>query len=185
MACLLLCLLAVSLPQALFAASSQPGSARISLEAAEKIALDHAGAKAADVTFTEMEFDRERGRSEYEIAFTWNNIRYKYEIDADSGEITRHWQKERKQPRRDGGNTAAPSGDYIGTDAAKAVALKHAAVSADQADFTKVKLDRNRKRGTAKYELDFFANGKKYEYEIGASSSEILEYGVKTRNNRQ
>lgn len=70
---------------------------------------------------------------------------------------------------------SAPAED-IGLDAAKAAALKHAGVSASDAEFTKAKLDYD--DGTAEYDIEFTANSMKYEYEIKASDGTVLEFSA-------
>ena len=62
--------------------------------------------------------------------------------------------------------------DYIGIDAAKAVALEAAGVSADDASFTTAGLDRQ--NGTDFYAVDFTAGGETYEYDIDAITGVII-----------
>ena len=62
--------------------------------------------------------------------------------------------------------------DYIGIDAAKAVALAAAGVSADDASFTTAGLDR--RNGTDFYAVDFTAGGENYEYDIDAVTGVII-----------
>lgn len=74
---------------------------------------------------------------------------------------------------------SAPAED-IGLEAAKAAAIKHAGVSASEAEFTKVKLDYD--DGVAEYDIEFTANSMKYEYEIKASDGSVLEFSAETTN---
>ena len=62
--------------------------------------------------------------------------------------------------------------DYIGIDAAKAVALEAAGVSADDASFTTAGLDRQ--NGTDFYAVDFTAGGETYEYDIDAITGVVI-----------
>lgn len=63
--------------------------------------------------------------------------------------------------------------EYVGLDAAKAIAMAAADVSENTAVFTTAELeDRN---GTAYYEIDFTVDGKAYEYDIDAMSGKIIE----------
>lgn len=68
----------------------------------------------------------------------------------------------------------------ISLDQAKKIALKHAGVSASEATFTKAKLDRD--DGRLEYDIEFVANGKKYEYEILASNGRIIKTEVESVN---
>ena len=55
--------------------------------AAQKIALEHAGVKAADATITKSKLDYEDGRQVYDIEWYAGGAKYDYEIAADTGEI--------------------------------------------------------------------------------------------------
>ena len=62
--------------------------------------------------------------------------------------------------------------EYIGLDAAKAIALEAAGVAESAATFTTTGLDRQ--NGTDFYAIDFTANGKSYEYDIDAVTGIII-----------
>ena len=63
--------------------------------------------------------------------------------------------------------------EYVGIDAAKAIAMAAADVSENIATFTTAGLeDRN---GIAYYDIDFSVDGKEYEYDIDAISGKIIE----------
>jgi hypothetical protein len=80
--------------QAPAAAPSPTLPARITAEAAEDIALAHAGISREDLSYLRTEFDYDRGIAEYEIEFYHDGWEYDYEIHAETGEI-RSWDKER------------------------------------------------------------------------------------------
>ena len=62
--------------------------------------------------------------------------------------------------------------DYIGLDAAKAIALENAGISESAASFSTTGLDRQ--NGTDFYTIDFTANGQSYAYSIDALTGNIL-----------
>ena len=62
--------------------------------------------------------------------------------------------------------------EYIGLDAAKAIALEAAGVAESAATFTTTGLDRQ--NGTDFYAIDFTANGQSYEYDIDAVTGIII-----------
>lgn len=62
----------------------------------------------------------------------------------------------------------------IGEAKAKAIALKHAAVTEQQAFFVRVYLDYD--DGRAVYDVEFYSGNKEYDYEIDAASGKIREY---------
>ena len=74
-----------------------------------------------------------------------------------------------------GSGTAASQAEYIGIDAAKAVALEAAGVAESAADFTTAGLDR--RNGADYYAVDFTANGQSYEYDIDAVTGVVIESG--------
>lgn len=59
--------------------------------AAKRIALEHAGLKEADVTFSKIELEQDDGQTVYDIEFQKNETSYKYEyeIHAETGEIVK------------------------------------------------------------------------------------------------
>ena len=68
----------------------------------------------------------------------------------------------------------------ISLDQAKKIALKHAGVSASEATFIKARRDWD--DGRVEYEIEFVANGRKYEYEILASNGRIIKSEVESIN---
>ena len=77
------------------------------------------------------------------------------------------------------GSGTAGSGTGITAEKAKEKALVHAGLTADQVTFTKAKADRD--DGRSLYEIDFYGNdGTEYEYDIDATSGEVIKYDVET-----
>ena len=68
----------------------------------------------------------------------------------------------------------------IGTAKAKAIALKHAEVAESQAKFKEAKLDTE--HGTAKYEVEFYAKGQKFDYEINAETGKIMKFSREAKD---
>ena len=72
----------------------------------------------------------------------------------------------------------APSQTVTGTvneETAQKIALEHAGVKATDATITKSKLDYE--GGRQVYEIEWYAGGKKYDYEIAVDTGEILSSG--------
>lgn len=63
--------------------------------------------------------------------------------------------------------------EYVGIDAAKAIAMAAADITENDATFTTVELEE--RNGIAYYEIDFTVDGKEYEYDIDAISGKIIE----------
>ncbi len=57
------------------------------------------------------------------------------------------------------------------SEAAKKIALNHAKVSENNATFTKIKL--NTSNGRSVYNIQFFVNGKEYNYTIDANTGKV------------
>lgn len=144
--------------------------AYISADDAKAAAYAHAGVSSSDVTFAKTDFDSEHGVMVYEVEFYAGNVEYEYDINAQTGEVVKYAQENT--------GTSAPvtsvSGDYIGETAAKEAALSHAGIS--EADVCWLQADFDRDDGAYVYELEFAANGLKYDYSVNALTGEIVKF---------
>lgn len=61
----------------------------ITREEALEIALKNAGLKQADIHDLDIELDRERGVNVWEVDFDYGNMEYSYDINAETGSVTR------------------------------------------------------------------------------------------------
>lgn len=137
----------------------------IGVSRAKAIALKHAGLSADQVGFVRVELEYDDGRMEYEVEF-WKGItEYDYEIDARTGDILRYdFDIEGYAPSQSSGD--------IGVEEAKAIALKHAGLSASKVTFLKAKLDYD--DGRRVYDVEFYSGTQEYDYEIDAADGAIL-----------
>ena len=139
----------------------------IGKERAKEIALNHAGLSYSNVTFFRVELDWDDGKPEYEVEFYSGNKEYDYEIAAADGKVLDYdYDAEHYAP-------SSSTGTAMSVDEAKAIALKHAGVSASSATFQKAELDRD--DGRLEYELEFRSGGVEYEYKLDAVNGTILE----------
>ena len=93
---------------------------------------------------------------------TWNGQTETVSLTTGSGTAT-------------GDNTGSTStGDYIGEEKAKTIALDHAGVSASNATFIRVQLGRD--DGRMEYEVEFWSGNTEYDYDIDALTGEIRSY---------
>lgn len=156
-------------------ASSAKGS--IGSEKAKAIALKDAGLKASNVAFVKVQLDYDDGRQIYDVEFYSNGREYDYEIDAVSGKILEkdsdieNYTIPQKQASS---QTSAKNNGSIGVEKAKSIALKHAGISASNAQFIKAELDHD--DGRKVYEVEFLSNGKEYNYDIDAASGKVLSF---------
>lgn len=64
--------------------------------------------------------------------------------------------------------------DFIGKSRAEEIALDHAGIEASQLSWIHVKLDHD--HGRVEYDVEFFSGNKEYDYEIDATSGDILSF---------
>ena len=161
---------------------SPSASTYISADEAKAAALAHAGVNAADAYGWECEFDRDDGRTVYEVDFHANGYEYSYEINATNGSVVKH-----EREHDDDHHTPTPSSQpvvnptpspsastYISADEAKAAALAHAGVNAADAYDWECEFDRD--DGRTVYDVDFHANGYEYSYEINATNGSVVKH---------
>ena len=60
----------------------------LTVDQAKKVALDYAGVKASEATFTKAHRDWDDGREVYEIEFYANNTEYDMDVDVNTGRVT-------------------------------------------------------------------------------------------------
>lgn len=191
--------------------SSQPQSSQqasyISMDAAQSAALDAASIAAADANFSATTLDDVAGITCYKIEFSAGGYDYAYSINAESGEVleasyheqagaaalpdgstgTTTTQPSTTKPNV-GAVTTAPAQTAPNTNTstgavteakAQEIALAHAGVKAADATITKSKLDYD--DGRQIYEIEWYANGAKYDYEIVVATGEIVNSGYEAK----
>ena len=75
-------------------------------------------------------------------------------------------------------STDTTSGEFIGSEKAKEIALNHAGVSADRIYDLDIELDRD--YGAISYEVSFKSDGFEYDYDIDAYSGDIIKSAKET-----
>lgn len=144
----------------------------IGTDAAKAIALEAAGIGEADATFTTAELETRNNTPYYEVDFTAGGQEYDYDIDALTGTVIASNQQAAGSTGSHGGSTGDTA---ITADKAKEIALNHAGLTADQVTFVRSELDRD--DGRLMYDVEFYTSDyKEYDYEIDASTGEILSY---------
>lgn len=134
--------------------------------AAQKIALEHAGVKAADATITKSKLDYEDGRQVYDIEWYAGGAKYDYEIAADTGEIISSAYEE-KTMGADSRNVTVSEAD------AKKTALDRVSGATDR-DIYEWKLDYD--DGRPEYEGKIIYGGTEYEFTIDAATGSVMEW---------
>ena len=157
---------AALLTVSLAACGQQDAAGFIGLDAAKAIALENAGVAESAATFSATELDRQSGSGVYTIDFTANGQSYAYDIDALTGSILS------VAPETAG----ASAGIAIIAQQAQEIALNDTGLTADQVTLLRCALDRE--DGRQVYDVEFYNSASyiEYDYEIDASSGDILSY---------
>ena len=187
--------------------SSQQQAAYISIEQAQETALDAANIDTADADISSATLSEVAGVTCYKVEFTSGDHAYSYSINAESGEVLEMSSREQSTsaastdedtqtvapsaapsavPSADTSTAPAQTAPNTNTstgavDEAKAqeIALAHAGVSAADATITKSKLDYD--DGRQVYEIEWYANGAKYDYEVAVATGEIVNSGYEAK----
>ena len=168
----------------------------IGIDAAKAVALEAAGVAEDDAVFSTAGLDKRNGMDYYAVDFTAGGRSYEYDIDAVTGVVidssSGGGTAETPAAGDDDGTASAPAaagpspsaGQTTGGQAAatavteeqaRETALSHAGLTADQVTFVRSELDRD--DGRLMYDVEFYTSDyKEYDYEIDASTGEILSY---------
>ena len=153
-------------PAAPAPAQNATGTGTVDEAAAQKIALEHAGVKAADATITKSKLDYEDGRQVYDIEWYAGGAKYDYEIAVDTGEIISSGYE---------GKTAGADSNNVTVSeaAAKKTALDRVSGATDK-DIYEWKLDYD--DGRPEYEGKIIYGGTEYEFTIDAATGSVMEW---------
>ena len=175
--------------------NQQPSSQAqlISMEAAQEVALKAANIAAEDAAISATTLNEVAGTSCYKVEFTSGDYAYAYTVNAETGAVMEMSSQEKNAVDTQAQTeTTAPAADSATTqssaaataqtvtgavdeETAQKIALEHAGVKATDATITKSKLDYEGRRQV--YEIEWYAGGKKYDYEIAVDTGEILSSG--------
>ena len=180
--------------------NQQPSSQAqlISMEAAQEVALKAANIAAEDAAISATTLNEAAGTSCYKVEFTSGDYAYAYTVNAETGAVMEMSSREKNavdtQAQTEATVSAADSATTqssavataqtvtgtVDEEMAQKIALEHAGVKATDATITKSKLDYEGRRQV--YEIEWYADGKKYDYEIAVDTGEILSsaYDEKT-----
>lgn len=180
--------------------NQQPSSQAqlISMEAAQEVALKAANIAAEDAAISATTLNEVPGTSCYKVEFTSGDYAYAYTVNAETGAVMEMSSREKNAvdtqaqteatvPAADSATTQSSAAataqtvtDTVDEEMAQKIALEHAGVKATDATITKSKLDYEGRRQV--YEIEWYAGGKKYDYEIAVDTGEILSsaYDEKT-----
>ena len=150
-------------------ASNSSSSTGIGLEKSVEVALADAGFEQSEVSNLRASFDRDDGVDVYDVYFIAGGYEYEYTVKASDGTII-----DSTIETPDGKQVTAEDTQDIGLEKAKSIALDHAGLKENQVDITKAKSSTD--DGRQVYEIEFFKDNIEYDYEILASTGDILEH---------
>ncbi len=140
---------------------------------AQNFAFADAGIDPLSAQVLKTEFDREQGQFVYEIEFIANGTEYEYWVRATDGSIV----KKELKVLMDNEVTGAVL-TQISVEQAKEIAVNDAGLTSANVVFTKAELDRDNVQIV--YDIDFYNNNEKYEYEINAETGAIFSKSKET-----
>lgn len=161
---------------------------------AKNIAFEHANVDESNITISSI--NKDIADRTYEIHFFDDTYEYEADINYNNGDI-RSFEKDIKPNANNiinsnstnvnnatnnintsnSNNTninATANYNYIGVEMAREIALEHAGLNNSDVKFNKVDLDIN--HSVDIYEVEFYYNNMEYDYEINATTGEILKY---------
>lgn len=166
-----------------------------SLEEAIDAALAHAGVSRDNASFVKTELDNNDEVPHYEIDFYADGKKYDYEVAVSNGKILESEVELTEkapsptEPAVTNGNAGVKEpttekNGYISVDEAKAKALEDAGAAAADAVFEKAEFDGDDL--IPHYDIEFYADGYEYDYEINAKNNNVIEKSKeKERSSKQ
>lgn len=158
----------------------QQKNAVLTKDEAKGIALNHAGLSEDAITGIRIEYDVELGEAKWDIDFRSGDWEYDYEIHAETGAVIKS-EKEYdpvKAPTStkpaETPKTETPKTEKLTAEEAKNAALKHAGLKASQVKGLRAEYDVD--DGVPQWDVEFYADGMEYDYEIHATSGKILSW---------
>ncbi len=144
-------------------------------QAAQDAALAHAGVSAQNVSFVRTKLDWDNGRWQYEVEFYDQGTEYDYSIDAVTGEVLGYdYDAEYYTANNNTAATQTAPGAQISAEDAKAIALAHAGVSAQDAQRMEMGFDNE--HGRAVYEFEWRVGWTEYSCDVDANTGEVVGY---------
>lgn len=135
---------------------------------AKKLALKAAGVTSADVKkWTKVKLDG----NEWEFKFQTATYRFEVDIHARTGAVKDFEKK--KLPTATGS-----TGGNTGLEKAKQTAIAHAKKQASVSNLTVTKAKQDYEHGRTVYEIELRSGWLEFEYEIDASTGQILEWDM-------
>ena len=166
-------------------------TAFISKNEVKDIVTDNMNVSSSDLYFESIDFELDN--SVYEVEVYYQNRDYEYKIDAKEGKViytdfrnvnTNNQNNSSNGNNNNNGNSNNSNSNgqnslngvtaSITLDEAKNIALTDAGLDINSVQFTREELEHD--NHTLVYELEFFYNNIEYDYEINATTGDIISY---------
>lgn len=156
----------------------------ISKNEVKDIVTKNMNVSSGDLYFESIDFEFDNGI--YEVEVYYQNRDYEYKIDAKEGKIIytdfRNINTNNQNNSNNGNNNGNSNGQNslngvtasITLEEAKNIALTNAGLDINSVRFTREELDHD--NHTLVYELEFYYNNIEYDYEINATTGDIISY---------
>jgi uncharacterized membrane protein YkoI len=156
-------------------ASTNPPTGSTPAYIGDIAARDIVVAKLPGIDITEIHFEFDDGRAEYDGVGYFENVKYDFDIDALTGEIL-EWEIQKKAttppptPKPDPKPDPVPLPAYIGVEAVKAIAL----AKVPGAIITEICLEHD--DGRVEYDGEMYLGNTQYDFTIDAITGNVLEW---------
>ena len=159
---------------------------------AKTAALNHAKVSTAQAYDVDIDLERGRSQTYYDVEFKANGYEYDYQINATNATVIKSYKKALKTTKTNTTTTAKSNTNknntankttkvsYIGTQKAQSSALSHAKLTAAKVTGLKAELDRE--NGVYIYDVDFKSGNYEYDYDINATTGKIIKSQKKATN---
>ena len=166
-------------------------TAFISKNEVKDIVADNMNVSSSDLYFESIDFELDN--SVYEVEVYYQNRDYEYKIDAKEGKViytdfrnvnTNNQNNSSNGNNNNNGNSNNSNSNgqnslngvtaSITLDEAKNIALTDAGLDINSVQFTREELEHD--NHTLVYELEFYYNNIEYDYEINATTGDIISY---------
>ena len=170
-------LLAVMLAASLFTGCGAVQKETVTKNQAVQAVYASVGIEESDALYTLVTESEDTALPCYDVEILVDGVLYRYRIDAAKGDILRVTVNNQEiAPESLPKAESAPDSNYIGIDAAKAIAYGDAAILEEDVRFFEYKMDYA--LGQYLYDLEFETDSAEYEYEINALDGTIFKKDV-------
>ena len=139
----------------------------------KEIVIKDTGLNSNDIYFENIELDIDENN--YDVDFYYNNKEYEYKIEAKEGKIIyNNFNQTTDNNNQVNNDQHIQSNQNITLEKAKTIALENANANESEVTFIEAKSDLD--DGKQIYDIEFIYKNQEYNYEIDATTGEIISY---------